>query len=930
MKSIIRYLLSSFLLFICLFIYPRSDSFRGLSATDGLSDLVVSALYRDSVGYVWMGTASCVERFDGVHLKHYPVPGTNERLKWVNVIAETPGNKIWVGNDMGLWQVNHEKETLEPVASEVIKSGVRSLLFDGKGTLYIGSKSGLFLYKDGQMERIMVDPDVLSAANSVMGLNLDERGMLWMITGNGLYSMSLSDKKMTPYPYRIDGKPVTSYKYMTRVGSVLYIGTTEQGILSFDILSKEFNRFVDVGCNVISSLSSDGKGTLYVGTDGNGVHFVSTETKEILQSFRHEIGRDDGLRSNSVYSLMVDRDGLIWVGFYQMGLDYTMYQSGLFSTYSFPPYFDSKDVSIRSMAIGTHEKLLGSRDGLFYIDEKNNRFKSFKKPQLRSDIILSIHESGGKYYVGTYGGGMYVFESSTMTIHDFEPGDPMPFIRGHVFSIRSDYQGNLWIATSRGVYCYKGGRRIHHFTSTNSKLPEGNVYDIFFDSSHKGWICTENGACIWDPSSGSMRTDVFPEGFVHKEKIRTVYEDSKHNFYFLPDKGHLFVSDLSMNRFGKFRPDTPLDGKDAMFMIEDREGGLWIGTNYGLYRCDQKKNIVPYNFTDGIPSPIFISCYPVMDANGTMWFGNSGGLIYIEADRIKHQKRYNYPIRITDVYVNGKQSEGPVIVKNGEEYEITLDDAQKNITICFSELIYTNPAYISYEYKLEGRDEAWQTLTGKADVTFYDLSSGKYRFKVRRVGDPESEVELSIRTASVLGAGTWSALIVAAVLLVTAFVYYNRKRKKLAVLWKTIRLLWVSKEDSSTGKTEEKYKTNNMSHEECKRLEEKLDAVMSREKPYTNQDLKIADLADLMGVSAYTLSYFFNQYLKCNYYDYVNDLRIAEFKRLVDLGEHTKYTLNALVELCGFGSRASFFRNFKKATGITPSEYIQNLEKTKK
>lgn len=63
-------------------------------------------------------------------------------------------------------------------------------------------------------------------------------------------------------------------------------------------------------------------------------------------------------------------------------------------------------------------------------------------------------------------------------------------------------------------------------------------------------------------------------------------------------------------------------------------------------------------------------------------------------------------------------------------------------------------------------------------------------------------------------------------------------------------------------------------------------------------------------------------------YDYLNDYRIEEFKRLVDKDEYSKYTLTALAELCGFSSRTSFFRYFKKVIGITPNEYIRSIGKT--
>ena len=100
---------------------------------------------------------------------------------------------------------------------------------------------------------------------------------------------------------------------------------------------------------------------------------------------------------------------------------------------------------------------------------------------------------------------------------------------------------------------------------------------------------------------------------------------------------------------------------------------------------------------------------------------------------------------------------------------------------------------------------------------------------------------------------------------------------------------------------------------------------MLAEKMYVNPELKIADLSRKLNVPAYKLSYLFNQYLNLSFYDYVNDYRIAEFKALVDKGEHKSYTINTLMERCGFVSRTTFFRYFKKKMdGQTPSEYIKN------
>lgn len=917
-RHIVKVLITFCLVLISMPIYPISYSFRSISETDGLSDLMVSSFYKDSLGYVWIGTASSVERFDGVHLKHYPVLGNNEKLKWVNVITETAGNKIWVGNDMGLWIINKETEKLEPFRPATINCGVRALLPTRDRGLYIGSEKGLFIYRNNQLERIVLSSDILSAENFIVALNLDENGTLWILTKGGLHSMNISNREMTSYPY----KQGFSYRNMTRIGKKLYLGTMDHGLLCFDSSTGGFKEnIIDLGCNVIMSLSSDEKNLLYIGTDGNGVHFVSVDNMKIVRSFCYESGNKQAIRSNSVYALLVDREGVIWIGFYQLGLDYTLYQSGLFSAYAYPPYFDSKGMPIRAIAISKDEKLIGSRNGLFYIDEGKQRFKSFKVPELRSNMILCIYAFEGKYYIGTYGGGIYVLNPSTLTLSDFETADLKltPFLKGHVFSIKSDDKGDLWMATSMGLYCYRNGQQIRHYTTENSKLPGDNVYDICFDSTRKGWICTENGLCLWDPSTNSLKSDVFPEGFIHKDKIRTVYEDSDHELYFLPDKGAVFISDLSMNHFRRMQSGTPLDGKDAMFIVEDHEGWLWIGTNLGLYRYDKKNNFVPYNFVDGLPSSIFITCFPVIDEEGTMWFGNSKGLIYLTSEQNGRKAKWHYPIAITDVLVNGKQSVYAEMGRENNVYKMQLEAEQRNLTIRFSGFTYSEPIYMSYKCKMEGIDSDWQLLSGQSEITYYDLSSGNYQFRIHRVDDPESEICLMVTIAPRFNAVMWSVTVLVILIITLAYIYYRRRMKRNNLIQSKEKLQPV---------IEEKYRKSNVTEEECRRLAGELELLMQRDRLYVNPNLKIADLAAILNVSTYTLSYLFNQYLDKNYYDYLNDYRIEEFKRLVDKDEYSKYTLTALAELCGFSSRTSFFRYFKKVIGITPNEYIRSIGKT--
>lgn len=962
MKNIARYILVCLLLSIAgVSLSARSYTFRELSVADGLSDLVVNALYKDSAGFLWIGTGADLERFDGVRIKHYAIPGSAGKLKRVNVITETDRDLLWMGNGMGLWRLDRSRDALERIAEETISTPVRALLYDHRGTLYIGSGQGLFIHRNGQLRQVLVDPNHFSAANRITGLLLDEaESVLWMTTERGLCSLRLADLSVTTYPSEGTDRRDSGYNNLARIGSTLYLGTMTRGIVTFDLDSHTFDRFISVGCNVISSLSSDGRDILYVGTDGNGVHFVSVSRRQVLQSFRHEQQQEGSLRSNSVYSLLVDRDGLIWVGLYQLGLNYTLHQNRLFNLFTYPPYWDSKDMPIRTIAVNGDEMLVGSRDGLFYIDKARKRFKSFTVPQLRTDMIFCSHYFGGIYYIGTYGGGMYLFDPATLALSEFDAGTDHAFGRDFIFRIQSDAQGYLWIGTSNGLYRYKDGKLVAHYTSENSRLPDGNVYEIFFDSTQKGWICTENGMCIWNPDANTLVTDLFPEGFVHQEKIRMVYEDSAHNLYFLPDKGTLFVSNLSMTRFHRIEPHTPLEGKDCVFIIEDDDHWLWIGTSNGLYRYDKQDNFVLYGFTEGVPSPMFFNCYPAKGADGSLWFGNAKGLITLDASRKEQKERWKYPIAITDVFVNGVAASGQLAVKRAGEYALSLDRAGRSITIYVSGFSYTTPASMTYEYKMEGRDADWQRMGSYSSISYYELPAGRHDFRVRYADSPDSEVLLRVNVASTFPVWPIVSLLLAVLAGVLGVRLYRRERALAAL---SVPVASAAVPDAATPEpassesvTPEsaspesvtpglvtpdplpvspdvappvpiKYKTSKVSDEDCRLLLKKLEAVMQKEKPYTDPGLKVDRLAALVGTSGHTLSYTLNQYLSRSYYDYVNEYRLAEFKRLASLEEYSCYTLMALAELCGFNSRASFFRYFKDMTGITPSDYVNRVRK---
>jgi len=892
---------------------------------NGLSNFVVTSLYKDSVGFMWIGTYNSLDRFDGVEFRHYRFNTGDVNKKYVRFITETLSGRLYLANAIGLWKLNKTNGELEQVLPKTIDCGVTALKWNSKDhRLYIGTEKGLFVMDLNENVRfIPMDNNLLSPSNCITGITFDDNNLIWMSTKQGVCSYDKRTKKINLYQNNLQVEQ-SFLSSITRIGHTLYMGTSKTGIVCFDTDMKTFSKSVDVGSDIITYISSDGKNTVYVGTDGNGVHFISHSEQRVIRSFRYEPGQKNGIRSNSIYSLLVDRDGIIWVGFYQAGLDYSLYQKPLFDTYSFLPYFDSYGLPVRTFLVRDNEKLIGTREGLYFVNEHTRVVKLFKKDKLRSNLILSLCYYNGEYYIGTYGGGVSVLNPQTKTIRPF--GSDFTLTKGHCFHFQEDKKGYLWVATSGGLYRYKKEtNELLSFTNSNSQLYSGNVFYIFFDSSQKGWIATENGMCIYDPQSKSIKSNVFPGGFFNKEIIKVIHEDSNHKLYFCADKGNIFVSDMNMRNFSSLKLTGRFKERVFLSILEDKNHNYWFGSDNGLISMKEGKDAYhSFGFSDGIPDNVFSTDAAFMDKNGKLWFGNAKGLISIDSKMLKDLKKPSFPVVITDFQVNGgelKEIDASNIRYNDK---IKLSYNENNFKFKFVSLQYTNPATIFYEYKLDGYNKEWQVLpSGQSEVQFNNVPSGNYVFRVRTEGNEASTARLEIKINSFFSYGFWIILVITLsiiYLFTSKLMMLSRKLKE-----KVSTLTSQNKDKEAVNKHDEKYKNSKITEAECKAICEKLYKYIETEKSFTNPDIKIVDMAQALNCSSHTLSFIFNQYLTKNYYDFINEYRVKEFQRLVSEIDSSRYTLSALAEKCGFSSRASFFRSFKKLTGITPNEYIKSI-----
>jgi YesN/AraC family two-component response regulator len=128
--------------------------------------------------------------------------------------------------------------------------------------------------------------------------------------------------------------------------------------------------------------------------------------------------------------------------------------------------------------------------------------------------------------------------------------------------------------------------------------------------------------------------------------------------------------------------------------------------------------------------------------------------------------------------------------------------------------------------------------------------------------------------------------------------------------------------DTSANADKDKEKQTSLSDLQMKEICDKVMNYLTASGAHTNPDLSLSMISVEIGISHTNISRSINGYLKKNFLDIVNKMRVEEVKKgLRALGDN--YTIDSIAEKCGFQSRTSFFRSFKEYEGTTPAKWLK-------
>lgn len=809
--------------------------FSNLSVKDGLSQLHVTCIYQDKLGYMWFGTRNGLNKFNGNSFEIFWNHADDEQSISSNTIAciiEDAEGNLWVGTESGLNKLDKKRKGFKRyyLANEAdsVNNKILSLHIDADGVLWVGTLSGLFIYEPESDSLKSVYIRELTD-NSVSAILEKDNHLYLASSKNGLLIYDRQKKRIVR-SYQTNSKtlPVISNYikdiYIDKKDNI-WLGTYKDGVcvIKHDLSEVvQYNTSNGLSNNSIRCIKESPSGEMWVGTF-DGLNIINPVTSRITSY------KSGALSHHSVYSILFDRMQTIWIGTYAGGADYYNPYGHLFDFYN-PGAVLNDNIGILGPSIEYDGTLYicSEGGGLISFDLKQHTFRQYTLPQNNDNptrsIFKTIYLDGNRILCGTSQGEVYEFNLHSHQFSLFyQTTDRRP-----IYHISKSHSGQFIIGAismAEGLaFISNDGQR-----SVQSGFPVKGKGEVHF--SHVICVCEvdndvyligtkSDGLFCYDKINHTLISYNQTNGFAAKS-ISSILKDRSGRIWISSIDGGLSELVLSTGKFTTYNEKNGLLNNQVCKVVEGNDNSLWLTTLNGISNLDLRtRNIINYSQESGIQVQEFSPCAGIRLSDNRIFFaGNNGFTLFNPNDIITNP---NVPPVILDkLYINNNlvqpDDENGILKENiSTQKKIVLKYNQTNIMIEYAALNYIFNNKNEYAYKLEGFDSEWNEVGNRRIAYYTNIPAGTYHFTVKGSNNDgiwnEEGATLEIIVLPPLWKTWWAYLIYFAVIIaLIAFIirYFTEKKR----LQNNIRLKQMEAEVHEEYYQERNRLFTNFSHE---------------------------------------------------------------------------------------------------------------------
>lgn len=777
---------SLLLLYCCLFsirlfAQPEDYIFAHVDVTNGLSNNHITGIYKDTRGFMWFGTVSGLNRYDGYQFRVFKHDARDPHSiidNYIEQIFEGPGGRMWVESRkrrFNLYDPNLDRFDQDYGAYlrglGLPDFELLTIAPSAKGYWFIYRDSGLYHYSNGGgivavRQTAGLSPTPVAAARE------DGNGDCWVIHEGGL--LEKIDGRSHRVVFRTDvlikqfgDVPVTSCQLFIDRDNDLWVSSNGvfKGTLFYQPATHALRHFAfDTGerllnSNIVLTVLQDGKGQIWLAMDHGGVDIIDKKTWRV-----RFVGHvEDDLKSiaeNSITTIYRDVAGTVWLGTYKSGISYYHQDNFQFPQYRQVPHVPGTlsydDVNGFAEDGQGNVWIAANGGGLIYFDRKKNTFRQWlhdpKNPNsVCSNILVNLlldHE--GKLWIATYFGGLDCFDGKTFTHYRHKDDDPYSLADDRVMCLCEDAEHQLWVGTlAAGMDRFDRRRKVfyHYRAELPHSINNDYVSSIITDSHDNLWVGTGYGIDKIEKNTGAIYHYSTGVSQLSSDNVTWLFMDSQQRLWAGTREG-LDVLNPDGKTFTSFTTEDGLPDNTIRDILEDSAHRIWVSTPNGLsrimvYSVSPKTSLHIHcrNFReqDGLQGREFNERSGLATRDGYFLFGGPNGFNIFRPEDIAPEKKAP-PIVLTGLDVFDRSvhvddtTNGHVILRQAltETHRITLGPRDNVFSIEFASLGYIPNATNKYAYTLDGFNTKWLMTDGKSrKATYTNLDAGEYTFRVR-------------------------------------------------------------------------------------------------------------------------------------------------------------------------------------------------------